>query len=169
MPTILSSVIVIVHVGTFGTVVRLTGCEDDGCIPTTRKCSQVLVERIVLEWCTKYRYKIFVTTQMRQLWPRSRARILLNELPHVQRLYRGKRRRNPWKFIASVGYITLEKAKNTLRPRQKRATNSRHLGLRFAKVWGINGVHEVFYRLLVFLVIVNRTGYGKGIGALGRT
>jgi REP element-mobilizing transposase RayT len=73
------------------------------------------LEHVALGWCTKYRYKIFVTTQMRQLWPRSRARILLNELPHVQRLYRGKRLRSPRKFMPRFGYITLEKAKNTLR------------------------------------------------------
>ena len=114
MPTILSSVIVIVHVGTFGKV-GLTGCANDGCISTTRKRSPCWLEHVALEWCTKYRYNIFVTTQMRQLRPRSRARNLLNKLPHVQRLYRGKRLWSPRKFMASVGYITLEKAKNTLR------------------------------------------------------
>ena len=108
-----------------------------------------------LQWCTKYRYKIFVTLQLRQLcliaiaeaakrhnigiidaecdrdhvhviaklpltMPPDRAamllkgisaRIILHELPHVRRIYRGKRLWSPGKFMSSVGYITLEKAK----------------------------------------------------------
>ncbi len=108
-----------------------------------------------LEWCTKYRYKIFVSAQLRELCliaihdaarqhrigiidaevdrdhvhviasipltmsPTAAvqvlksisARIILHQAPHVRRLYRGKWLWSPGKFMASVGHITLEKAK----------------------------------------------------------
>jgi REP element-mobilizing transposase RayT len=52
------------------------------------------------------------------------ARIILHEVPHVRRLYRGKHLWSPGKFMASVGYITLEKAKKYLEEHhtKKRAT-----------------------------------------------
>jgi putative transposase len=108
-----------------------------------------------LEWCTKYRLKIFVTAQLRELCliaicdaarqhhigvidaecdrdhvhviaalpltmpptaaiqvlKSKSARIILHQAPHVRRLYRGKGLWSPGKFMASVGHITLEKAK----------------------------------------------------------
>ena len=111
-----------------------------------------------LEWCTKYRYKIFFTEQLRALClvalqeaaKRHRiaileaevdtdhvhlvaslpltmvpshavgvlkgfsARVILQAAPHVRRLYRGKALWSPGKFIASIGHITLEKAKQYL-------------------------------------------------------
>jgi putative transposase len=111
-----------------------------------------------LEWCTKYRYKIFVTPKLRQLCliaiheaakrhrigildaecdrehvhviialplttPPTKAamllkgisaKIIMHEAPQVRRLYRGKCLWSPGKFMASVGYITLEKAKQYL-------------------------------------------------------
>ena len=111
-----------------------------------------------LEWCTKYRYKIFVTPQLRQLcliaiheaakrhnisiidaecdrdhihviaklpltMPPEKAamllkgisaRIILHEVPHVRRLYKKGHLWSPGKFMASVGYITLDKAKKYL-------------------------------------------------------
>ena len=110
------------------------------------------------EWCTKYRYKIFVTEQLRHLCliaifdaakqhrieildaecdmdhvhvvaslpltmaPTTAicilksisARIILHEAPHVRRLYKDKGLWSPGKFLASVGQITLEKAKQYL-------------------------------------------------------
>jgi putative transposase len=111
-----------------------------------------------LEWCTKYRYKIFVTQQQRQycliaiheaakrhniriidaecdsdhvhvivtlplmmspskaamLLKGLSARIIFLLLPHVRRLYRKGHLWSPGKFMASVGYITLDKAKKYL-------------------------------------------------------
>ena len=132
-----------------------------------------------MEWCTKYRYKIFFTAQLRELcliaigdaarqhgidvldaqcdvdhvhvlvalpltMPPTTAvrvlksisaRIILHEAPHVRRLYRGRCLWSPGKFMASVGHITLEKAKAYLEahhakdpcPRNPRSERSEEL------------------------------------------
>src|SRR3989344_2896491 len=108
-----------------------------------------------LQWCTKYRYKIFVSQQLRTLCliaiheaakrhkidileaeidrdhvhviasiPLTMkpsfatmvlkgisARLILNQAPHIARLYRKRVLWSPGKFMGSVGHITLEKAK----------------------------------------------------------
>ncbi len=120
------------------------------------------------EWCTKYRYKIFYTLQLRtlckivleetaqrhhinivdyevdidhvhlivdiplemtptramQLLKGCSARLLLKELPHLSRLYPHRHLWSPGKFMASVGYITVEKAKQYLEAHHAKSSES---------------------------------------------
>ena len=118
-----------------------------------------------MEWCTKYRYKIFYTEEFRNLCKiflretakkydftiidcevdinhvhllvslpltispivaldalkSCSAKALFTEISHLKRLYPKKKLWSPGKFAASVGYITLDKAKNYLEAHHAKA------------------------------------------------
>ncbi|MBI5798625.1 MAG: IS200/IS605 family transposase [Candidatus Yonathbacteria bacterium] len=121
------------------------------------------------EWCTKYRYKIFHSEEMRTLCKIAiaetakrhameildyevdidhvhvvvslpltmtparamnllkgcSARIIFHESPHLRRFYRKGHLWSPGKFMASVGYITLDKAKQYLEAHHAKTSHSK--------------------------------------------